>query len=88
MKTIYPRYHLTHKTQRGDTTYHTRRKKSFLMRLDGLIELKTLKSFNFSVEYFKNGFNKSINYLPNQIKEAKKVARIFTSKSEIKFLIK
>ena len=82
--TKYPRYHLYHTTQRGSRTYHTRRKKSFLYRLDGLSQLKTLKEFHFSVEYFKDGFNESIDYLPEQLKEAKKVARIFTSKSEEK----
>ena len=84
MKTPYPRYHLWYTTQRGSRMYHTKHKKSFLFRLDGLSQLKTLKEFHFSVEYFKGGFNESIDYLPEQLKEAKKVARIFTSKAEEK----
>ena len=82
MKTKYPRYHLFWKTSRGSSKYHTRRKKSFLYRLDGLTELKTLKEFHFVVEYFKNGFNESIDYTADQMKEAFKVARILTAKSE------
>jgi len=81
-KKIYPRYNLYYKTKQGLRRYHSRRKKSFLYRLDGLSELKTLKSLHFNVEYFKGGFNKSIDYLPDQLKEAKNVARIFTSKAE------
>jgi hypothetical protein len=87
MKT-YPRYHLSALTQRGATTYHTKHKKSFLFRLNGLRELKTLKSFSFSVEYYEGGFNKSITYNKNQNDEALRVAKILTAKSEIDFLTK
>jgi hypothetical protein len=88
MKTKYPRYHLFYKTGHNDTSYHSRRKKSFLYRLDGLSQLKTLKEFHFVVEYYKNGFNESIVYTKNQIKEALKVARIFTAKSEERAFVK
>ena len=84
----HPRYHLSALTQRGATTYHTKHKKSFLFRLNGLRELKTLKSFSFSVEYYRSGFNKSITYNKNQIDEALRVAKILTAKSEINFLTK
>jgi hypothetical protein len=80
----YPRYHLSAFTKRGATNYHTKRKKSFLIRLDRLRKLETLKYFTFSVEYFKQGFNKSIKYTKDQFDEAAKVARIFSSPSEIK----
>lgn len=82
-ETTYPRYHLTALSQKGATNYHTKRKKSFLMRLDGLKELKTLKSFSFSVEYFKEGLNESVEYTKDQLDEGLRVARIFTAKSEI-----
>ena len=53
------------------------------MRLNGLRELKTLKSFSFSVEYFKDGLNESIKYTDDQVDKGLEVARIFTAKSEI-----
>jgi len=59
-----------------------------LFRLNGLRELKTLKSFSFSIEYYEGGFNKSITYNKNQIDEALRVAKILTAKSEIDFLTK
>lgn len=84
----HPRYHLSALTQRGATTYHMKHKKPFLMHLNGLRELKTLKSFSFSVEYYKGGFNQSITYNKNQIDEALRVAKILTAKSETNNLIK
>lgn len=84
----YPRYHLKTFSQRGATIYHTRRKRSFLYRLNGLRQLKTLKFFSFSVEYFKDGLNESIKYTKKQFHDALNAARIFSSALEIKSILK
>ncbi len=84
-KTIYPRYSLKWLTQIGSGSYHTRRKKAFLLRLDRLSALSTLKRVNFSVTYLPDVVNESIDYSKNELREAKKTARAFTSAEEIRF---
>lgn len=87
-KSNYPIYRLHYKTSKGDVRHLTRKKRRFMLKLQALQELQTLKNFNFTVEYYKNGLNESINYTKNQIEEALKVARIFTAKSEERAFIK
>lgn len=79
----YPRFSLYYKRLNDEkaTTYHTKRKNSFLFRLDGLSEATDLKYVRFVVHYSPLFNNSSIKY--QNLKEAQRVARIFTAKSEI-----
>jgi len=82
----YPVYRLWYKTSRGVGRYHSMHKKSFSLRLQGLQKLKTLIECWWAIEYNINGDkNESIKY--SDPKEALKVARMFTAKSEIKQFI-
>jgi hypothetical protein len=84
----YPRYTLAYK-RFGDqkaTVRHTKHKKSFLMRLDGLTEVETPIKVWFSIQYAPDQFNESIKY--TDLKQCQKDARIFTAKDEIEFMMK
>lgn len=68
--------------------YHTMRKKSFLYRLDRLKKLQTLKKLWFMIEYAPKLKNESIEYEASDHNRAMRDARIFTSASEIKEILK
>ena len=86
--TPYPRYHLAAFLNDRRYTYHTKHKKSFLMKLDGLTEIRELVSLHFSITYSPKLKNSSIVYQnENEFKQAKKDARIFTSKKEVDFIM-
>ena len=80
---FYPRFSLHYVTSKSlePTIRRTKHKKSFTMRLNGLSQLKTLKKCWFVIEYSPKTKNESIEYADP--KEALRVAKIFTTKSEI-----
>lgn len=77
-----PAYKLWWKTGAKVGRYYTKRKKSFLFRLNGLTELKTLKKCWWIIEYNQKGDkNESVEY--TDPKKALKDAKIFVQKNEV-----
>jgi hypothetical protein len=79
----YPIFRLFWVTSRGESTYHTKRKGSFLYRLEALQDLQTLKKCWWMIQYRQGKYcrNESIEY--TDAKEAFEVAQLFATAKEI-----
>ena len=85
IRKTYPVYRLWWVNKKGRQRYFTKRKNSFLYKLDRLHTQKTLKRMWFTVEYLHGVKNESVKYPADDWKRMKKDARIFTAASEVAF---
>lgn len=88
-KDVYPRFRLYWETSKVNRAY-TVKKGSFLKKLQSLQKIKSLKKCWFVVEYKKKDqageyTNRSIVY--TDPKRCLRVARVFTAKTEISFIM-
>jgi hypothetical protein len=84
-KKNYPAYHLWWVTDVGESSYHSKRKKAFLLRIERLRAAESLRKLWFRVDYLPGVNNRSIVYSENEIEQTIKDARIFTAADEVRF---
>lgn len=85
----YPVYELkTIKDDGNEVVRRTTRKKAFHYKLGGVQNSETIKQASFTIRYAPGAVNESISYVRGEFKEMARVARIFTAKDEIDFIMK